>query len=121
MIGYALGNSVGPQPWKTQYQPRSLSPSLFLRVNDHADLRCRNHVPWAVIVATELAVAVLLLILRAYLANENKRRERLHSDGKYDDVFVVRVENGIPSRQKVDKVCGASFFLIYISFPVSSL
>lgn len=57
IIGYALGNSVGPQPWKTQYQPR-------------------NHVPWTVISVCWAMSGLTMLLLRWYLARENARRDR---------------------------------------------
>ncbi|GJE96883.1 MFS general substrate transporter [Phanerochaete sordida] len=56
IIGYALGNAVGPQPWKKQYQPR-------------------NHVPWTVICVCWAVSGALMLLLRWYLARENARRD----------------------------------------------
>ncbi|EKM55082.1 uncharacterized protein PHACADRAFT_208608 [Phanerochaete carnosa HHB-10118-sp] len=57
IIGYALGNSVGPQPWKTQYQPR-------------------NHVPWTVISVCWAMSGLTMLLIRWYLVRENARRDR---------------------------------------------
>lgn len=56
IIGYALGNAVGPQPWKAQYQPR-------------------NHVPWTVICVCWAMSGFIMLLLRWYLARENRLRE----------------------------------------------
>lgn len=56
IIGYALGNAVGPQPWKSQYQPR-------------------NHVPWTVICVCWAMSGFIMLLLRWYLARENRLRE----------------------------------------------
>ena len=57
VVGYALGNAVGPQPWRRRYQPR-------------------NHVPWAVIAACWALSGLTLLLLRWYLARENAKRDR---------------------------------------------
>ncbi|PCH37794.1 MFS general substrate transporter [Wolfiporia cocos MD-104 SS10] len=82
MIGYALGNAVGPQCWKAKYQPR-------------------NHVPWAIMTACWTTVAVLLLVTRWYLAHENARRDCEEHDATYDDVYITDVKTG--TERKVDK------------------
>ncbi|KAF9227795.1 MFS general substrate transporter [Gyrodon lividus] len=69
LCAYAIGNAVSQFMWKAQYQPR-------------------NHVPWAVITATNFASAVTLLVLRYLYSSENKRREREIRDDKYDSTFV---------------------------------
>ncbi|KIY73206.1 MFS general substrate transporter [Cylindrobasidium torrendii FP15055 ss-10] len=85
MIGYAVGNFAGPFVWKKQYQPR-------------------NHVPWALIAACNLASAVILLGLRFMLAKENRRRDSLPHDPTYDDAYISHVnEDGKEVQGKVDK------------------
>ncbi|KZT71376.1 MFS general substrate transporter [Daedalea quercina L-15889] len=81
MVGYAVGNAVGPQYWKTEYNPR-------------------NRVPWAILAACWAASMLILLATRFYLAAENRRREREPRDAAYDDVYVVD-EKG--EDKKIDK------------------
>ncbi|PCH37793.1 MFS general substrate transporter [Wolfiporia cocos MD-104 SS10] len=82
MVGYAVGNAVGPQYWKTEYQPR-------------------NHVPWAILTACWAASGALLLATRWYLARENALRAREEHDATYDDVYVADAKTG--AEQRVDK------------------
>ena len=40
MVGYAVGNSAGPQYWKAQYQPRyvfRIYPEVVQEAYDHRD------------------------------------------------------------------------------------
>jgi len=80
MVGYAVGNSAGPQYWKAEYQPR-------------------NHVPWSILTACWFASGVIMLITRWYLARENARRDLEEHDTTYDDVYLAEGD----SKQKVDK------------------
>ncbi|KAK0484054.1 major facilitator superfamily domain-containing protein [Armillaria novae-zelandiae] len=85
LIGYCVGNFAGPFVWKKRYQPR-------------------NHVPWTLIAASNLASGILLLILRFMLATENKRRDMNQHDDTYDDVYVTHVNaDGTTEERKVDK------------------
>ncbi|KAI9571433.1 major facilitator superfamily domain-containing protein [Boletus coccyginus] len=86
LCAYAIGNAVGQFMWKAQYQPR-------------------NHVPWAVITATNFSSAVTLLVLRYLYLRENKRRDLETRDDTYDAVYV-KTESG--EERRVDK---ASAFL----------
>jgi len=61
---------------------------------------CRNHVPWAVITATNFSSAVALLVLRYLYLRENKRRDLEPPDDRYDAVYV-RTESG--EEMRVDK------------------
>lgn len=55
-------------------------------------------------VASNGVVVVLSLIIRFYLARENKARLRQNADSAYDDVFIeVPDENGAGVKRKVDK------------------
>ena len=54
----------------------------------------------------------MLLVLRAVLAAENRKREREraarggHDDAKYDDMYIVRADaDGKAVEHRVDKVC----------------
>ena len=94
LVGYALGNAVGPFMWKKRYQPR-------------------NRVPWAVIAACSLASAALLLLARAVLARENRARERERAahraegdeDGDgFDEVYVAQADaDGKTVERRVDR------------------
>lgn len=85
MIGYAVGNSAGPQYWKKVYQPR-------------------NHVPWAILSACWAATAFLMLVTRIYLARENSKRNRESHDSKYDEVYITKKRaDGTTEDARVDK------------------
>ncbi|KAI0345426.1 MFS general substrate transporter [Trametopsis cervina] len=84
MIGYAVGNSAGPQYWKKAYQPR-------------------NHIPWAILSACWAATAVLLLVTRVYLARENRLRDAEPYDAKYDEVYISEEKDGKKEDVKVAK------------------
>ena len=86
MIGYAVGNSAGPQYWQKKYQPR-------------------NHVPWLILSICWAVSAVILLATRFYLAWENARRERETHDATYDEVYISETQvDGTVVEKKVDKV-----------------
>lgn len=61
-----------------------------------------NRTPWEIIVACEAAFAVLCLLLRMYLANENKRRDLERPDEKYDNIYILG--SGAGGQGQVDKV-----------------
>ncbi|KAI0807659.1 MFS general substrate transporter [Fomes fomentarius] len=85
MIGYAVGNSAGPQYWKKQYQPR-------------------NHIPWLILSICWAVSALILLALRVYLARENARREKEGPDTRYEDVYIEEKQSdGTVVEKKVDK------------------
>ena len=86
MIGYAVGNSAGPQYWEKKYQPR-------------------NHVPWLILSICWAVSALLLLATRFYLAWENARREKETHDASYDDVYITEKQpDGTVVEKRVDKV-----------------
>ena len=86
MIGYAVGNSAGPQYWQKKYQPR-------------------NHVPWLILSICWAVSAVILLATRFYLARENARRARETHDSTYDEVYIAETQvDGTVVEKKVDKV-----------------
>ncbi|KAK0211108.1 major facilitator superfamily domain-containing protein [Desarmillaria ectypa] len=85
LIGYCVGNFAGPFVWKKEYQPR-------------------NHVPWALLAACNLASGIFLLILRFMLSAENKRRDMNRHDDTFDDVYVTHVNaDGTTEERKIDK------------------
>ncbi|TBU35510.1 MFS general substrate transporter [Dichomitus squalens] len=85
MIGYAVGNSAGPQYWKAKYQPR-------------------NHVPWLILSICWAVSAVLLLVTRFYFVYENTKRDREPRDTKYDEVYISQTQkDGTVVEKKVDK------------------
>ncbi|KAJ7613116.1 MFS general substrate transporter [Roridomyces roridus] len=81
MLGaYCIGNSAGPFMWKVQYKPR-------------------NRIPWIVIAVCYASCMVLVLLIRALLVAENKRRDAEPPVDDDEDVFV-EIEG---KRVKVDK------------------
>ena len=65
----------------------------------------RNHVPWAVVAACCAGSAITALVLRFYLAAENKRRDAESYDNTYDAVYLTQVmEDGSQIEKKVDRV-----------------
>ncbi|KAJ3997450.1 MFS general substrate transporter [Lentinula boryana] len=86
LCGYCIGNAVGPFMWQEKYKPR-------------------NHVPWIVIGVCYVVSIILLLIIRAHLAIENKRRDAESIDRTYDDIYIELVKSdGVTEKVKVDKV-----------------
>jgi len=85
LSAYAIGNAAGPFMWKAKYKPR-------------------NHVPWAIIAASIVTCAILILGLRYMLHSENKRREGEQRDETYDDVYLTQeTKDGIQSEKRIDK------------------
>lgn len=81
------------------------SPPFLLSSTCLTSLLLSNHVPWAIIVACEGAFAILFIVIRTYLAMENKRRDLESSSSEtYDDVYItVKGEDGSDVQKKVDK------------------
>ncbi|KAG2144027.1 MFS general substrate transporter [Suillus cothurnatus] len=84
LSAYCIGNAAGPFMWKTQYKPR-------------------NHVPWAVIGACYVICPILLLVIRAVLARENKLRDAEPVDDEEEYVIERITEDGKRVEVKVDK------------------
>ncbi|KZS99641.1 MFS general substrate transporter [Laetiporus sulphureus 93-53] len=82
MVGYAVGNAVGPLYWQDQYKPR-------------------YRVPWSILSACWFVSMLLLLTIRWVLARENARREREEHDPAYDEVYITDEKTG--KEVKVDK------------------
>ncbi len=65
----------------------------------------RNHVPWEIIGVSYVVGPFTLLLIRALLAAENKRRDAEPPDLTYDDVYIeVITSDGKRVEKKVDKV-----------------
>ena len=61
--------------------------------------------PWAIILACEVAFGVLFLVTRMYLAVENSRRSNESKEDKYSDFYVEALDDeGVLVQKKVDKV-----------------
>lgn len=58
LIGYCLGNLLSPHMWQDKYAPR-------------------YYLPWGIILATYVINPAMLLGIRYFLNNENKRRDAL--------------------------------------------
>ncbi|KAJ3820730.1 MFS general substrate transporter [Lentinula raphanica] len=84
LCGYCIGNAVGPFMWQEKYKPR-------------------NHVPWIVIGVCYVVSIILLMIIRAHLALENKRRDAEPLDTTYDDVYIELKKDGVLEKVKVEK------------------
>jgi MFS transporter, ACS family, allantoate permease len=85
LVGYCIGNAVGPFMWQEKYKPR-------------------NHVPWIVIGVCYVVCSILLMTIRAVLAAENRRRDAEVPDTKYDDVYVeLKGPEGVIEKVKVEK------------------
>ncbi|KAJ3809061.1 MFS general substrate transporter [Lentinula aff. lateritia] len=85
LCGYCIGNAVGPFMWQEKYKPR-------------------NHVPWIVIGVCYVVSIILLMIIRAYLANENRRRDAEPLDTTYDDVYIELMgSDSMMEKVKVEK------------------
>ncbi|KAG6334445.1 hypothetical protein ID866_4646 [Astraeus odoratus] len=87
LSAYCIGNATGPLMWKAQYKPR-------------------NHIPWAVIAACYCICPILLLVIRAVLDRENKRRDMESSTSDENEEYYIEkvAEDGSRIQVKVDKV-----------------
>lgn len=73
----------------------------FVRLSSQlSSISRRNHIPWGVITATNLASAVTLLVLRYLYWRENKKRDDETRDAAYDNVYI-KTESG--EERQVDK------------------
>ncbi|EKM82407.1 hypothetical protein AGABI1DRAFT_117893 [Agaricus bisporus var. burnettii JB137-S8] len=86
-VAYGIGNAAGPFMWKKVYQPR-------------------NRVPWIINAVVFGVCALVLLLIRAYLVWENKKRDEDFGEKSdyYDDVYLTHLdEKGNPVQKKVDR------------------
>ncbi|KAF5378995.1 hypothetical protein D9757_009096 [Collybiopsis confluens] len=103
LVGYCIGNAVGPFMWQAKYKPR-------------------NHVPWIVIGVCYVVCSALMLIIRALFVAENRRRDSEEPDTTYDDVYVdLKGEDGVMEKVKVEKPAHAAHAAALCSSPTSSL
>ncbi|OAX32377.1 MFS general substrate transporter [Rhizopogon vinicolor AM-OR11-026] len=65
-----IGNAVGPFMWKAQYKPR-------------------NYIPWVIIGACYVVCPILLLVIRAVLARENRLRDAEPINDEEEDYAPV--------------------------------
>ncbi|KAF8214279.1 MFS general substrate transporter [Mycena galopus ATCC 62051] len=87
LIAYCVGNAIGP--------------TLTL---PQAKYKPRNRVPWSVCIMTFVVCLTLILIIRWYLAAENRRRDREPPSHDYDNVCVDYVSSdGKLEKVKIDK------------------
>ncbi|EJF61405.1 MFS general substrate transporter [Dichomitus squalens LYAD-421 SS1] len=85
LIAYCVGNASAPFMWQAKYRPR-------------------NHVPWIIIGISYVICPLLLLVIRALLARENKKRDAEPVDDKYEDFYIeVVLPDGTRTERRVDK------------------
>ncbi|KAF8583146.1 MFS general substrate transporter [Ramaria rubella] len=87
LVGYCVGNIVGPQMWQASFAPR-------------------DRVPWIIITLTHIICPTLLYCVRVILSNENKRRdmEAENRSNDSDDMYVTEIlADGTNLERKVDK------------------
>ncbi|KAG1720332.1 major facilitator superfamily domain-containing protein [Suillus paluster] len=85
LSSYCIGNAAGPFMWKSQYKPR-------------------YHVPWAVIGACYIICPILLLVIRVFLARENRIRDTEPLDDSEEEYVIERItEDGKHVEVKVEK------------------
>jgi len=85
LSAYCVGNAAGPFMWLQKYKPR-------------------NHIPWTIIAICDVIGPLLLLLLRFFLARENRRRDAEPADETYEDVYIERTnEDGTVEQVKVEK------------------
>lgn len=88
LVGYCVGNLVGPQVWQAKYAPR-------------------NYVPWGIVLASYTICPILLWIIRTMLVRENMRRDRAKLDKMqagehHEEVVEVKNADGTVTVQAVD-------------------
>ncbi|KAI6113439.1 MFS general substrate transporter [Pisolithus croceorrhizus] len=84
LSAFCIGNIVGPLLWQAQYKPR-------------------YHVPWAVIAVCYCVCPMILLVIRALLNRENRRRDSEPSN-EVEEYYIEKVtEDGKRIEVKVDK------------------
>lgn len=95
MIGFALGNALGPQFWLDKYKPS-------------------NRIPWALTLMAALVSIFSTVALEFLFSRENKRRDALKAQAlrsgvglsAFDEYAFVesRDDEGKTTRRKVDKM-----------------
>jgi len=84
LSAYCIGNATSPFMWQAKYRPR-------------------NHVPWIIIGVCIVTCMLLLVLMRWYLARENKRRDNEVADDSYDNVYIEKVVDGAKVKIKIAK------------------
>lgn len=93
---YALGNALSQFMWQSQYKPRQVAPlGPYPSLTSH-----RNHIPWAIISATNFSSALAFLLLRFLLAADNHSRDASSDSDIPVSVVVVDLDG---MRTKVPK------------------
>jgi len=89
LIGYCVGNIIGPQVWQSKFSPK-------------------NVVPWSIVLACYVISPIIMYIIRCLLVRENLRRDRAKLDAQQnradDDEEVVEVKHsdGTVTVERVD-------------------
>ncbi|KAL8289986.1 hypothetical protein RQP46_002925 [Phenoliferia psychrophenolica] len=90
LVGYCVGNIIGPQVWQHKYAPR-------------------NVVPWIIVIISYSICPIILFAIRTLLVRENARRDAAalaaKADGKEDELELVDVHHadGTTTVEKVDR------------------
>ena len=95
MIGFGLGNALGPQFWLDKYKPANL-------------------VPWGLTLMSALVAVAATIVLRTLFARENQRRDIMYEDARRSGRSTVEFEEwaevqevddeGRLHRRRVDKM-----------------
>lgn len=88
LIGYCVGNIIGPQVWQAKYSPK-------------------NVIPWSIVLACYTLCPFIMYLIRSLLVRENLRRDRAKLDaqqnGTHDEEVVeVKHSDGTATVERVD-------------------
>ncbi|KAJ3499286.1 hypothetical protein NLG97_g457 [Lecanicillium saksenae] len=81
-IGYGLGNIISPQLFRPQWKPR-YRPTWII-----------------ILIIAAIVPAIIVLVLRFYLAHENKRRDKLERENRIDDNGIIETVNADGTKAK---------------------
>ncbi|KAM0755854.1 MFS general substrate transporter [Meredithblackwellia eburnea MCA 4105] len=87
LVGYCVGNLIGPQIWQAKYAPRNVPP-------------------WITVIVAYTIAPALLLVIRYILAAENKRRDAAKGTASAtdeEDVVDIKHADGTVTVERVDK------------------
>ncbi|KAK4705731.1 MFS transporter, ACS family, allantoate permease, partial [Phenoliferia sp. Uapishka_3] len=90
LVGYCIGNIIGPQVWQSKFAPQ-------------------NHVPWTIVIISYCICPIILFAIRTLHIRENARRDALAAaakdDGSEAEVELIDVHHadGTTTVEKLDR------------------